>query len=335
MAKDQSLRSYFTTKLQFFCPPSKQDILPASQNDYPEALHHNNGDGVSLSCHSGSDASESLVLNGTIVGTPEGSSTASPVNGLTPNDTTIISSEGNGAASPVNGLSSDDTTLVDSLNATPESVACTGAANGSGASCTNVQSSGGSSKSTSGSTEQISKYLIQYVPDTPVRKKGSLKRVTGQRVLTSTEGQALLKKTKRSRNYKKRKKDRQKKKLEKEKLLKEKAEEKRKRKAAAAAEKKRLTTSRRTQKGTSIVEPENVSESDELMEPSTSKEPDQNDEGDVENEDAICCECNVSYEDDVRNGFGDDWVRCACENCIDEVIIGANGKQHFCSYCVV
>jgi len=48
-------------------------------------------------------------------------------------------------------------------------------ANGSRASCTNVQSSGGSSKSTSDFTERISKYLIQYVPDTPVRKKSSLK----------------------------------------------------------------------------------------------------------------------------------------------------------------
>ena len=69
--------------------PSELGILPASQNDYPEASHHNNGDGVSLPCHSGSDASESLVLNGTIVGTPEGSSTASPVDGLTPNDTSL------------------------------------------------------------------------------------------------------------------------------------------------------------------------------------------------------------------------------------------------------
>ena len=44
------------------------------------------------------------------------------------------------------------------------------------------------------STERISKYLIQYVPETPKRKKGgSLKRVMGQRVLTSTEGLAILK----------------------------------------------------------------------------------------------------------------------------------------------
>ena len=42
--------------------------------------------------------------------------------------------------------------------------------------------------------ERISKYFIQYVPETAKRKKGgSLKRVIGQRVLTSTEGLAILK----------------------------------------------------------------------------------------------------------------------------------------------
>jgi len=45
-----------------FLPPSEQDILPASQNDYPEASQHNNGNGISLPCHSGLDASESPVL---------------------------------------------------------------------------------------------------------------------------------------------------------------------------------------------------------------------------------------------------------------------------------
>ena len=39
--------------------------------------------------------------------------------------------------------------------------------------------SGSSSNSTRSTTERISKYLIQYVPETPVRKMSSLKRVTG------------------------------------------------------------------------------------------------------------------------------------------------------------
>jgi len=49
--------------------------------------------------------------------------------------------------------------------------------------------SGSSCNLTPSTTERISKYLIQYVPETPVRKKS----VTGQRVLTSAEGLALLK----------------------------------------------------------------------------------------------------------------------------------------------
>ena len=100
-------------------------------------------------------------------------------------------------------------------------------------------------------------------------------------------------------------------------------------------EKKELTTKRNTN-----VEPDNISVSDELMELLSSKEPDQSEEGNVVNEDAICCECNVSYEDDVCNGSGEDWVRCACkrwiyENRIDEVVIDTDGKECFCSYCVV
>ena len=39
------------------------------------------------------------------------------------------------------------------------------------------------------------------------------------------------------------------------------------------------------------VEPDNISESDELMELLSS---DQSEEGNLDNEDAICCECNVS-----------------------------------------
>ena len=54
----------------------------------------------------------------------------------------------------------------------------------------------------------------------------------------------------------------------------------------------------------------------------------------IEEEDAICCECNVSYEDDIRCNGGEEWVQCACDRwihvkCVDEVIIDANGKEHF------
>ena len=95
-------------------------------------------------------------------------------------------------------------------------------------------------------------------------------------------------------------------------------------------------TTKRTRRNTNV-EPDNISESDKLMEPLSSKESDQSEEGTVDNEDVICCECNVSYEDDVRNGSGEG---CTCkrwihENCTDKVVIDADGKEHFCSYCVV
>ena len=102
-------------------------------------------------------------------------------------------------------------------------------------------------------------------------------------------------------------------------------------------ERKGLTT-KRTWRNTNV-EPDNISESNKLMEPLSSKEPDQSEEGNLDNKDAICCEYNVSYEDDVRNGCGEEWIRYACkrwihEDCIDKVVIDADGKERFCSYCV-
>jgi len=66
-----------------------------------------------------------------------------------------------------------------------------------------------------------------------------------------------------------------------------------------------------------------MSESDELVTYELLKDNKQNKDADVDNEDAVCCECNVSYEDDARNGYGEEWVHCAgCihENCIDGVV---------------
>ena len=81
-------------------------------------------------------------------------------------------------------------------------------------------------------------------------------------------------------------------------------------------------------------------ESGQIAQASTSKETDQTKEKTTEDEDVICCECNISYEDDVRSGCGEEWVQCACSrwihaNCIDEVIIDADGNERICSFCVV
>ena len=69
-------------------------------------------------------------------------------------------------------------------------------------------------------------------------------------------------------------------------------------------------------------------------------EKNQAEEGPAEEEDAVCCEFNVSYADDIRDNHGEEWVQCACghwihEKCIDEVIIDADGNECICSYCVI
>ena len=53
-----------------------------------------------------------------------------------------------------------------------------------------------------------------------------------------------------------------------------------------------------------------------------------------------CCECLVTYEEDVRLGTGAEWVQCGCncwlpEECIDSVVYGDDSKERFCSYCVL
>ena len=51
-----------------------------------------------------------------------------------------------------------------------------------------------------------------------------------------------------------------------------------------------------------------------------------------------CCKCFETYED-VRFGRGEEWVECAWgrwihEKCIDKVVLDAEGKEKFCSFCV-
>ena len=89
----------------------------------------------------------------------------------------------------------------------------------------------GSGHSSMSSAERISKYLIQYVPETPKRKRSSLKRIVGQRVLTSTEGLVLLrekeeKKMKKAQEIEQRKQERENKKRENEVLARRKADKK-------------------------------------------------------------------------------------------------------------
>ena len=46
-----------------------------------------------------------------------------------------------------------------------------------------------------------------------------------------------------------------------------------------------------------------------------------------------------NYEDDVLDGYGTDWIDCACGcwlhvDCADECVTDCHGNKCYCSYCV-
>ena len=52
----------------------------------------------------------------------------------------------------------------------------------------------------------------------------------------------------------------------------------------------------------------------------------------------MCCVCCVLYSEDI-NGSGSDWIECACgrwlhEDCAEGCIVGADGRERFCPFCL-
>ena len=52
-----------------------------------------------------------------------------------------------------------------------------------------------------------------------------------------------------------------------------------------------------------------------------------------------CCMCFGSYEDDVIDGGGAQWIFCRCgrwlhEDCVEETVVDSDGHQRFCIFCV-
>jgi len=65
--------------------------------------------------------------------------------------------------------------------------------------------------------------------------------------------------------------------------------------------------------------------------------PDHDSEGDCDYE---CSECLGSYQQDIEENNGAEWVRCGCsqwmhEDCIDQFMTGTDGKDRMCSNCVL
>ena len=192
--------------------------------------------------------------------------------------------------------------------------------------------------------DMISKYLVQYVPATPKSRRVNTKRVTGSRVLTSSEGIAILnekeeKKKKELAEKEKRKEEREAKKRQKEELGKKKAEEKANKanKVKRNAVKRQSSTSRnkeptKKQKGGAET---CVQSGLELAKPGCSSTEDPASENCTE-----CCECLCTYDADIGNQTGAEWVMYACnrwlhEECIDSIVQDDEGDERFCSFCIV
>ena len=54
-----------------------------------------------------------------------------------------------------------------------------------------------------------------------------------------------------------------------------------------------------------------------------------------------CVICFRTYNDDVLDGTGEDWIECACgrwvhENCVDyDIVVDATGRERMCPHCVL
>lgn len=155
----------------------------------------------------------------------------------------------------------------------------------------------------------VAKYLVQYVPETPKSAvKPSTNRVFGRRVLTSDEGYNFLA----SKEEKKAEEIREKARKKKEREEKKKQKEAAKLRTAEAKKNKAKKKRKRTNKPISTEIDENT-----------------------------CCECLHTYEEDIKQGTGAEWVQCACErwlheSCIstNQVELDENDKEKLCSRCM-
>ena len=193
----------------------------------------------------------------------------------------------------------------------------------------------------------------------------------GSRVLTSVEGLAILRekvdKKKREKEEKERKKrERLEKKKEKEELAKKKAEDKLKRASQPPRQSKRsgkrLAASRSSNQvestlstlsgpshnsttatlevGTSlsvVTTHDTVMHTTELNSASSTATVAP---AGLNDQDYECCECFVTFEEDIILGNEAEWAQCGCgrwihADCINETAMDESGKPRMCSYCVI
>ena len=56
-------------------------------------------------------------------------------------------------------------------------------------------------------------------------------------------------------------------------------------------------------------------------------------------DDSECCVCFMTYEEDIANQSGKDWVACTCgrwlhEDCAEDCILDSAGEERLCPLCL-
>ncbi len=193
----------------------------------------------------------------------------------------------------------------------------------------------------------LSKFLV--LPATPC---GPKKTPPKARLLTSSDAIALLeekerKKQQEAEEKERRKKEREAKKQEREQERKRKAEE-RLRKAEERARKKeenaRKTKEKARRTSTNSAKAGTKRKANESAGNTTFSPPQKRtcttEKQQAEDVDTnVCCVCFTTYEEDVQEQSGQDWLACACgrwlhEDCAEDCIRDESGNDRLCPLCI-
>ena len=196
--------------------------------------------------------------------------------------------------------------------------------------------------------DSLTKRLVVPSASTPNAPKKAIPRA---RLLTSTAALEMLEE-KEQKNKKElelkeqRKREREENKRKKEEDRKRKLEE-RARKTEEKAKEKEHKAAKRTRKASAKTgtTPDEQDEEVESNAPTcstrSSVQPPQKKARAQEDtiDEGRCCVCFTSYEDDVKERTGKDWVMCACsrwlhEECADDCVLDNTGKERLCPLCL-
>ncbi len=202
--------------------------------------------------------------------------------------------------------------------------------------------------SKSSSPPSFTKFLI--MPSTTKAPTTSAKRFSGARVLTSADHLAMLeekeqKKRKDAEEKEMRRKEREDKRRQKQEEVKRKAEERAKKaeeKKAKRASARSKPATKRKSVGVAKKPPKKSKDTDSsnvYHEPRrqsgrvlcpTQKEV---------NDSNTCCMCFGTYDEDVAEDTGREWLECAChkwvhEDCVERIVVDPGGDERLCPFCL-